>query len=63
MDTDRRTTYIRLLAEIDQRIAECEDLSQQVLNFEEHALVRARLRLLLRARGRVEGLIAKMQPT
>jgi hypothetical protein len=37
--TDRRTAYIRLLAEIDQRNAECEECSQQALTFEEHALV------------------------
>jgi hypothetical protein len=60
--SDRRTAYVRLLAEIDQRVAECKDLSQQVVNFEEHALVRARLRLRLRARSRVETLIAKLEP-
>jgi hypothetical protein len=27
--SDRRTVYIRLLAEIDQRIAEAEDLTSQ----------------------------------
>jgi hypothetical protein len=59
--SDRRTAYIRLLAEIDQRIAECEERSQQVLTFEEHALVRAQLKMRIHAKERVERLLMVLE--
>ena len=56
--TERRLALLRLLAEIDQRIAECEDLaSQPVLADDEIEYVAIHLKMRRDARKRVEELI------
>jgi hypothetical protein len=59
----RRTAYIRLLAAIDQLIAECEDLADQpVLADDEREYLAVHLQLRRDARERVEKMLGRLQP-
>jgi len=61
--SERRTAYLRLLAEINQRIAECEELARQrVLADDEIEYVAVHLKLRRDARKRVERLLGELQP-
>lgn len=60
--TERRQACIKLLAETDQLIAECEDLADQpVLADDEREYLAIHLKLRRDARERVERMLARFE--
>jgi hypothetical protein len=57
---DRRTACLRLLAKLDQEIAECESLWAEILADDEREVVALNLKFRLKSRENVEQLLAGM---
>jgi hypothetical protein len=58
---ERRTALIRLLAKIDQQLAECESLAAQpVLSYDEEEFVAIQMANCLHGRKQAERLLRKL---
>jgi hypothetical protein len=58
--SERRAARLRLLAKLDQKIAECESLWQEILADDEREAVAVNWKFRLTTRKHVERLLAKL---
>jgi hypothetical protein len=58
--SERRKACLKLLAKLDQEIAECESLWAEILADDEREVVAVNLTFRLKSRERVEALIAEL---
>jgi hypothetical protein len=57
LPSERRTAALRLLAKLDQEIAECESLWAEILADDERKVVALNLKFRLKSRENVERLV------
>jgi hypothetical protein len=55
--SERRAACLRLLAKLDQEVAECESLWQEILADDERKVVALNLKFRLKSRENVERLV------
>jgi hypothetical protein len=60
--SERRAACLKLLAKLDQEIAECEALWQEILADDEREVVAVNWQFRLTSRKRVERLLAGINP-